>query len=400
MLQALFKVNGEIGERQQRLSTGKDINKAEDDSARASISTKLESRIRGQAQALANIETAKSMLTVKEQNLSTVQELLFKMQEKATQGANDTLDAQSRNLINQELQALAGEITSVLTTATFADVSLDTTESFSFQVDEGSSDTYEVANTDEGPRTLSLGNLNDGIASWDSLTGTGYIMYTEEDIYSRFGANPGFNTADNLVAVVNQGGQWYWSAWGGLTPFTPTSTDQLLAEVDFTADTVQHLEGVEDTINGIDAGYESGDLDITPNEFGSPPVISLDDFSVTGTQVIVPPQSLADQLEFSSAQLDVSTVSTARALMTEVDTALNTLNTAIQDVGAYQEVLSLKSELLSSKIIDQSASLSRIEDADFAKEQVELVKLQILQNAGFNALAQTIEDSSYVLELL
>ena len=287
MLQELMEVNHERGLRQQRLSTGKSINRAEDDSAGMSVATKLESRIRGQAQALANIESAKSLLTIKEENLATAQELLFKIQEKATRGANDTLDSQARQLINNELQSLANEITSVLTTATYGDVSLDTTDPFVFQVDESAStnSSYTIENSDSEDSTLNLGNLNDGIASWDSLSGTGYIMYTEEDIYSRFGANPGFNTADNLVAVIYQSGQWYWSAWGGLTPFTPTNSDRLLAEADFDADTVQNLDGQDTTINGIDAGYISGDLAITANQFGNPPAASTGDFSVTGTQV-------------------------------------------------------------------------------------------------------------------
>ena len=400
MVQALMEVNQERGARLQRLATGKEINRAEDDSASLSVATKLQSRIRGQAQALENIASAKDLLTIKEQNLSTVQELLYIMQEKATQGANDTLDTQARNLINQELSSLADEINTALTTATYGDVSLDTADSFSFQVDEGSSNTYAIENSDGGPQTLSFGNLNDGIASWDSLTGTGYIMYTDQDIYSRFGANPGFNTADNLVAVVNQGGQWYWSAWGGLTPFTPTNSDRLLAEVDFDADTVTNLEGTDTTVDGIDAGYTSGDLVVTPNQFGDPPVASPDDFSVTGTQVIVPPETLADRLSFSSSELDVSTTEAAQALMSSVETALDTLNSEIQDVGAYQQILTLKSELLNRKVIDQSAARTRIEDADFAKEQVELIKLDILQNAGFASLSQMVEDSAYVLELL
>lgn len=399
MLQALAEVNHEWGTRQQKLSTGKAINRAEDDSASLSVATKLESRIRGQAQALANIQSAKDMLTVKEQNLSTVQELLYMMQEKATQGANDSLDSQARGLINQELSSLAEEITTVLTTATYGDVSFDTGEAFTFQVDESATDTFAVANGD-GPQTLSLGNLNDGIASWDSATGTGYIMYSEEDIHSRFGANPGFNTAENLVAVVYQGGEWFWSAWGGLTAFTPTNSDRLLAEVDFDSDTVTNLEGTDDTINGIGAGYTSGDLAVTPNQFGTPPAASPDDFSVAGTEVVVPPETLADQLTFSSSELNVSTSSAAQVLMSSVETALNTLSTEIGEIGAYQQILSLKSDLLSRKNIDQSSARSRIEDADFAKEQVELIKLEIMQNAGYSALAQSVQDSAYVLELL
>lgn len=400
MLQVFAKTNHQMDMRQQRLSTGQSINRAEEDPAGLSIAAKLESRIRGQAQALANIGDAKSLLATKEQNLTSVQEILLTIQEKATQAANDTLDSQARNLITRELQSLGEEITTVLTTATFGDLSLDTALPFSFQVGEDASSTFIVENSDEDVRTLSLGNLNDGIASWDSLTGTGYIMYTEQDIYSRFGANPGFNTADNLVAVVNQGGQWYWSAWGGLTPFTPTNTDQLLAEVDFDADTVQDLAGTETTIDGIDAGYESGDLVVTPNQFGTPAAASPDDFHVQGTSVVIPPPTLADELTFSDSQLNVSTSATARALLGDVESALNTLSSEIQTLGEYQQILTFKSDFLSTKTINESQARSRIIDADFAKEQIEIVKLGIMQSTGVAALAQNVSNQNMVLQLL
>ncbi len=400
MLQVFAKTNQQMGMRQQRLSTGLSINSAEEDPAGISIAAKLESRIRGQAQALANIGDAKSLLATKEQNLSTVQEILLTIQEKATQAANDTLDTQARNLITRELQSLGEEITTVLTTATFGDVSLDTALPFSFQVGEGASNTFVVENSDEDVRTLSLGNLNDGIASWDSLTGTGYIMYSEQDIYTRFGANPGFNTADNLVAVVNQGGQWYWSAWGGLTPFTPTNSDQLLVAVDFDADTVQNLAGTDTRIDGINAGYESGDLVVTPNQFGDPAAASADDFHVQGTSVIIPPATLADELSFTNAQLTVSTSTAARSLLGNVESALNTLSSEIQTLGEYQQILTFKSDFLNTKTINESQARSRIIDADFAKEQIELVKLGIMQSTGVAALAQNVSSQNLVLRLL
>ncbi len=397
---AFASTNAEIGTRQQRLSTGKLINRAEEDAAGISIASKLESRIRGQAQALANIEDAKSLLSTKEQNLTTVQEILMTMQEKATQAANDTLDEQARSLITRQLQTLAGEITTILTTATFGDLSLDTADPFSFQVGEDANSSFVVENSTEPERTLTFGNLNDGIASWDALTGTGYIMYTEEDIYSRFGANPGFNTADNLVAVINQGGQWYWSTWGGLTPFTPEATDQLLAEVDFGADTVQHLEGTDTRIDGISAGYESGDLVVTPNQFGDPAAASPDDFHIAGTSVIIPPPTLADELVFSNAELTMSSSAAARTLLGTFETAMETLNTEIQNIGEYQQILSLKSEFLSTRSINESHAMSRIMDADFAKEQIELAKLEILQNTGAATLTQAVTDNNLVLQLL
>lgn len=400
MLQAFMEVHHEKGERQRRLSTGTYANSAEEDSARASLALKLESRIRGQAQALANIEDAKALLTIKEAGLHTAHQLLITMQEKAIQGANDTLDAGARQLINQELQSLSEELTSTLRSATYGDVSLNDETAFSIQVDAESGDTFVIENSEGGPQTVALGDLNEGIASWDALSGTGYIMYTEEDIFSRFGANPGIDRADHLVAVINQGGQWYWSAWHGLTPFTPTNSDRLLAEVDFDADTVQNLEGVSTRIDGINAGYNSGDLVITPNQFGNPPAPSPEDFSVQGSFVVTPSQTLADEIAFSSSQLNVLTSASARSLMGEIETALETINSEIQELGSYQQVLSAKGMVLNESKINQTEGYSRINDADFVKEQIEIVKLDIMQNAGVAALSQYISDAELVLQLL
>ena len=109
-LLAVSNVNAETGMRQRRLATGKRVNRAEEDSASVGIATKLEARIRGQAQALANVGAAKDLLSIKEQSLNSVHEILLRMKEKAIQGANDTLDTQARQLVTNQLQALAQEV--------------------------------------------------------------------------------------------------------------------------------------------------------------------------------------------------------------------------------------------------------------------------------------------------
>ena len=85
-LNRLYRTNGSLGMRQLRLATGSRINRAEDDSAGYSISKKLSSRLRGQAQALANIGDAKSMLNVAEGTLNTIMDILGTMKEKIIQG--------------------------------------------------------------------------------------------------------------------------------------------------------------------------------------------------------------------------------------------------------------------------------------------------------------------------
>ena len=51
-------------------------------------------------------------------------------------------------------------------------------------------------------------------------------------------------------------------------------------------------------------------------------------------------------------------------------------------------------------MISQEAARSRIQDADFAKEQIEIVKLQIMQQTGIAALQNANLAPQLVLNLL
>ena len=57
-------------------------------------------------------------------------------------------------------------------------------------------------------------------------------------------------------------------------------------------------------------------------------------------------------------------------------------------IGSYQARLSTKETTLTNAITNTEASRSRIADADFAKEQLEALKLQIMQQTATSALAQ------------
>lgn len=400
VLQALLYVNNEFGIRQKRLATGKRINSAEDDPFNFSRSIRLNSEIRGKNKALENIQDAQNFLAFKEQHFTNIQSILLEMQFKAKQGVNLTLDTDSVQYINQELQSMADEITTIYTNATYGDALLSHTNPIQYLVGSEPDNTYLIDSNQPTSETITLGDFNEGIASWDALTGTGYIMYTEEDIYSRFGAVPVIERADNLVAVIHQGGQWYWSAWHGLTPFTPTDSDRLLAEVNFDADTVTHLSGTNSVIDGIKAGYDSGNLVITPNQFGNPPVASPDNFSVAGTQVTVTSATLAQAFSFSPSQLDVSTPSLANDLLSAIDIALDLIDSEMSIIENHQDILTSKGSLLINNTLNVSNVLNSITDADYAKERTELVRLQFLQDTGGALLAQAILDNNLVLQLL
>ena len=97
---------------------------------------------------------------------------------------------------------------------------------------------------------------------------------------------------------------------------------------------------------------------------------------------------------------DVTTVSTAQTMLGSVDLLLASINTERATLGAAQnrfESVIRNGENIAEQL---SASRSRIQDADFAKETADLTKAQILQQAGTTVLSQANAVPQSVLALL
>jgi flagellin len=86
--------------------------------------------------------------------------------------------------------------------------------------------------------------------------------------------------------------------------------------------------------------------------------------------------------------LNVSSNAQAQNAMTLVDLALTSVARAVNQLGIYQTQLSIREEILTQAINSNSQANSRIKDADFAKEQSNVIKLQILQQTAIAALTQ------------
>jgi len=262
-LNALQRVNSQLGIRQLRLATGSKINRAEDDSAGYTIAKKMQARVRGQAKALDNIGDAKSMLTVGEGSLNSVMDILQNMKEKAVQAANDTLGSDERGAIKNELDALSAEIGDILGGTTFNGTSLFSSGG------GGTSFTFQVNSEDGNVFVASIGTVGVGVS-------------------------------------------------------------------------------------GMSVG--SGDLAVT-------------------------------------------NASTAGASLRKIGDAINTISSRLASIGDSQKRLTFKQENLTVSMNNYEAARSRIEDADFAKEQMEIIKLQILQQTGTAALAQANMGPQSILSL-
>ena len=145
-LTSLNSINRDLGMHQERLATGKRINSAADDPSGYVISKKMEGRIRSMSSALDNVGDAQSTYGVAEGSYQKVADLLVQIKEKQTRFSNGALGADEKDAIATEIKALGNEIDDIVSTTKFNGVSLlSSTYSGSFQVGEGSTETFSVA---------------------------------------------------------------------------------------------------------------------------------------------------------------------------------------------------------------------------------------------------------------
>lgn len=108
----------------EKLSSGYRINRAGDDAAGLSISEKMRSQIRGLDKASSNAQDGISAIQVAEGALNETHSILQRMNELATQAANDTNTSTDRTAIDDEMDQLVAEIDRIQSTTQFNTMNL------------------------------------------------------------------------------------------------------------------------------------------------------------------------------------------------------------------------------------------------------------------------------------
>lgn len=158
--------------------------------------------------------------------------------------------------------------------------------------------------------------------------------------------------------------------------------DETLLEID-----------IDLTTSNADFNVSSGDFNLNATSASIAPGGNAGNFAgVTGLNL----QSLND---VTANNLGIFGVTQVKATITSLADAIDNVNKVASYLGGLQVRLDSQAELLNSQITNYSAAISRIEDADVAKEQLELVKQQFLQQASTISLAQANQTPSNFLQL-
>ncbi len=95
-----------------------------------------------------------------------------------------------------------------------------------------------------------------------------------------------------------------------------------------------------------------------------------------------------------------ATISDIGDVISDIDTAINTVNDQRAEFGAAQSRLEAVISNLQQSVENQAAARSRIMDADFAVETANMSRAQILQQAGTAMIAQANQAPQQVLRLI
>lgn len=117
-------VSSAMSKSTEKLSSGYKINRAGDDAAGLSISEKMRSQIRGLNKAASNAQDGISLVQVAEGALNETHSILQRMNELATQAANDTNTSVDRTAIKAEIDQLTNEIGRIQSTTQFNSMNL------------------------------------------------------------------------------------------------------------------------------------------------------------------------------------------------------------------------------------------------------------------------------------
>ena len=168
-----------------------------------------------------------------------------------------------------------------------------------------------------------------------------------------------------------------------------TELDQLTAEINNIVD-----ETTFNNISLIDGNYRNKSIQTGE---GTTNTLEVN---------IVRQGTTASGFRAADLEVDTSNVSTliftaagSSIALSKVDSAIEIISDALQNVGAYISRMTVKESTLSISIINTEATRSRIMDADLSSEQLDATKYLILQQTSTAQLAQANITPQNVLAL-
>jgi len=437
----LVGTDNQLNKNLERLSSGLRINRASDDAAGLAISEKMRSQVRGLNQAVRNAQDGISLIQTAEGALTESHNILQRMRELAVQAANDTLAADDRLKIQNEITELLEELNRIAESTQFNGKYLLNGEVGKLATATGVGDIINVKVTDD----TVLGTYN----ITGSTLATAAVTTQNVDLAS--GGDPGTVEIGAASTITINGESFIFDA-------TDTFADvqqAILARLNNVDVEIGEWDDagtakVSISISSIDVGSDASlVIDDLGGIFSGAAVVAGQDatlagapgtYEATGNKVVftdgdlkgleftlnregafeltVAGDSLSFQIGPNEGQtmtmsigsmtvaalgvesVSVTTTADASAAITTIDAAVISVSEERSKLGAYQNRLEHTIANLGVAAENLAAAESRVRDVDMAHEMMAFTKNQILMQAGTAMLAQANIKPQSVLQLL
>ncbi|GIO07343.1 flagellin [Brevibacillus reuszeri] len=199
--------SGNLSKNVEKLSSGYRINRAADDAAGLSISERMRAQIRGMEQASRNSQDGISLIQVAEGALQTVNNMLVRIKELATQSANGTYDdSADRARLDEELKELAKEVVNIKDNTKFNGIKLlDGSASVDIQIGQEAGQKLTLAGS-----SFSIGSVNSAVAAWglDTAAKASTVLGSIDDVINKVSAARSYlganqNRLENTINNLN-----------------------------------------------------------------------------------------------------------------------------------------------------------------------------------------------------
>lgn len=335
----------------EKLSSGYRINRAADDAAGLSMSSKFVSQISALNVASRNASQANSLLQIAEGGMDQISNILTRLKELATQAASANSSANLTD-INSEASSLISEVDRIANSTTF----------------QGT-----VLLTGYGTKTSANALTADNAYGLDVSGASAHIFSVSQAAATTLTMKDMSNCVSQTINAAAGASTYNFSTFGISFKTTGAAAQSaIFAAVQADLGTI--------SVNSANADFQIGETN------GNNYKIS---FQLSDVQTAA----------LSVGTVDLTSAANARTAMDNIDNAIGALASARGSIGGIMNRLGYTSANLATAIQNASAANSVIKDVDMASEMTNFTKNQILVQAGTAMLAQANVSTQTVLSL-
>ncbi len=243
--------NKVLGTSLEKLSTGFKINKASDDASGMAIADKLRTQASGVTQAIANANSANTLIQIADKAMGEQSNILDIVKTKLMQASTSTTSADGRKAIAKDINALLTQLNAIASSTNYNGVTLlqkgnsdaSAANALNFQIGDTSSDKISTASTIQSNTTGLASSASDKLSDLKSDTNGNATLF------SATAALDYLTTADVAITDLNT----MRSNFGSTQNQIESSLRNMLT-------TKTNLKAAESIIRDVDFAQESANF--------------------------------------------------------------------------------------------------------------------------------------------